>query len=107
MKTDRNHAELAKSGYATRGQDRYGCSNHVMTGSCANGRGIRQTVVVERVLAGLKDKLMAPEATAEAMKTYAEETNRLDRERRASGATGRKKLADIEKRIATMTAAIK
>ena len=28
--------------YAMRGQDRYGCSNHVMTGSCANGRSIRR-----------------------------------------------------------------
>ena len=29
--------------YAMRGQDRYGCSNHVMNGACcANGRGIRR-----------------------------------------------------------------
>ena len=27
--------------YAMRGQDRYGCSNHAMTGACANGRSIR------------------------------------------------------------------
>ena len=92
--------------YAMRGQDRYGCSNHVMSGSCANGRGIRRTVIEERVLAGLKDKLMAPEAAAEAMKAYAEETNRLNRERRASGASDRRELADIEKRIASMIAAI-
>ena len=31
--------------YAMRGQDRYGCSNHVMTGACSNGRGIRRTVI--------------------------------------------------------------
>ena len=58
------------------------------------------------MLAGLKDKLMAPEAAAEAMKTYAEETNRINRERRASGATDRKELADIEKKIAAMIAVI-
>ena len=92
--------------YAMRGQGRYGCSNHVMTGSCSNGRSIRRPVIEERVMAGLKDRLMAPEAAAEAMKAYAEETNRLNRERRASGATDRKELADIEKRIATMIAAI-
>ena len=45
---------------------------------------------------------MAPEAAAEAMTAYAEETNRLNRERRASGATDRKELADIGKKIATM-----
>ena len=69
-----------------RGQDRYGCSNHIMTGTCSNGRGIRRSVIEERVLAGLKDRLMAPEAVAEAMRAWAEETNRINRERRASDA---------------------
>ena len=58
------------------------------------------------MLAGLRDRLMAPEAAAGAMEAYAEETNRLNRERRASGATDRAELADIEKRIASMIAAI-
>ena len=48
--------------YAMRGQDRYGCSNHVMNGSCSNGRGIRRTELEERFLVGLKDHLMAHEA---------------------------------------------
>ena len=77
-----------------------------VTGICSNGRGIRRAVIEERVLAGLRDKLMAPEAAAEAMRAYAEETNRLNRERRASGASDRKELADIDKKIATMVAAI-
>ncbi len=89
-----------------RGQDRYGCSNHVMTGTCSNGRGIRRSVIEERVLAGLRNKLMASEAAAEAMRAWAEETNRINRERRASGASDRKELADIGKKIATMIAAI-
>ena len=89
-----------------RGQGRYGCSNHVMTGSCANGRSIRRPVIEERVLAGLKDKLMAPEAAAEAMTAYVEETNRLNRERRASGATDRAALGEIEKKIKAMVAVI-
>ena len=92
--------------YAMRGQDRYGCSNHVMTGSCANGRGIARTVLEERVLAGLRDRLMAPEEAAEAIRAYTEETNRLNRARRASGANDRKELADVEKKIAAMIATI-
>ena len=91
--------------YSMRGQDRYGCSNHIMTGACSNGRGIRRTVIEERVLTGLKDRLMAPEA-AEAMRAYAGETNRINRERRASGAGERKELAGIEKKIAAMIAVI-
>ena len=54
--------------YSMRGQDRYGCSSHIMTGTCSNGRGIRRSVIEERVLSGLKDQLMAPEAAAEAMR---------------------------------------
>ena len=92
--------------YAMRGQDRYGCSNHVMNGSCANGRGIARSVLEGRALAGLKDRLMAPEAAAEAMRAYAEETNRLNRERRANGESDRKELAGIEKKIADIVAAI-
>ena len=92
--------------YAMRGQDRYGCSNHVMTGSCANGRGIARTVLEERVLAGLRDRLMAPEEAAEAIRAYTEETNRLNRVRRASGANDRKELAEVEKKIAAMIAVI-
>ena len=56
--------------YAMRGQDRYGCSNHVMNGSCSNGRGIRRAILEERVLAGLKDRLMAPELAAEAVRAW-------------------------------------
>ena len=85
-----------------RGQDRYGCASHVMTGTCSNGRGIRRAVIEERVLAGLKDRLMAPEAAAAAMKAYVEETNRLNRERRASGASDRRELVEVEKKIAVI-----
>ena len=92
--------------YAMRGQDRYGCSNHVMNGSCANGRGIRRTVIEERVLSGFKHRLMAPEAAAEAMRAWAEETNRLNRERRASGESDRRELAEVRKKTAAMIAVI-
>ena len=63
-------------------------------------------MIEERVLAGLNDRLMAPEAAAEAMRAYAEETNRINRERRASGASDSKELADVEKKIASMIAVI-
>ena len=92
--------------YSMRGQDRYGCSSHVMTGTCSNGRGIRRALIEEPVLAGLRDRLMAPEATAEAMRAYAGETNRINRERRASAVSDRKELAEVEKKIASMIAVI-
>ena len=92
--------------YAMRGQDRYGCSNHVMNGSCSNGRGIRRTILEERVLAGLKDRLMAPEKAADAVRAWADEINRLNRERSVAGEANRKELAEIEKKMATMISAI-
>jgi len=92
--------------YALRGQDRYACSNHVMNGSCANSRTIAREALEERMLAGLRERLMAPEVAAAAMRSYAEETNRLNRERRSSGDADRKALADIEKKLKEIVTAI-
>ena len=85
--------------YSMRGQDRYGCSNHVMNDSCSNSRGIRRTELEERVLIGLRDHLMAPDIAGEAVRAWAEETNRLNRERSASSEAERKELADVKKKI--------
>ena len=77
-----------------------------MNGSCANGGSIARSVLEGRVLAGLKDRLMVPKAVSEAMRAHAEETNRLNRERSASGESDRKELAGIKKKIADIVAAI-
>ena len=82
--------------YAMRGLDRYGCSSHVMNGSCPNGRGIRRAAIEERVLSGLKDRLIAPEVAAEAMRAHAEETNLINR----------KEQADVDRRVAALIAVI-
>jgi site-specific DNA recombinase len=85
--------------YERRGQDRYACTNHVLSNGCDNVRTIHRKALEARVLAGLRGRLMAPEAAAEAMRAYAQETNRLNRERRTSGETTRRELADTEKAI--------
>jgi site-specific DNA recombinase len=92
--------------YALRGQDRYGCSNHVMSGTCSNTRTITRDVLENRVLAGLKDKLMAPQVAAEAMRTYQEERNRINRDRRLSGDQDRRALEKAEKSIKEIVSAI-
>jgi site-specific DNA recombinase len=92
--------------YALRGQDRYACSNHVMNGSCANSRSITRAALEARMLEGLRARLMAPEVAAEAMRAYAEETNRLNRERRAGSDADRKALADVEKKLKEIVTAI-
>ena len=92
--------------FSLRGQDRYACSSHVMNGSCANSRTIARETLEARMLEGLRDRLMAPEIAAEAMRAFAEETNRLNRELRSSGDADRKVLSDIEKKVNEIVTAI-
>jgi site-specific DNA recombinase len=86
--------------------NRYACLNHVRRGTCDNGRTITGEQLEGRVLAGLKEKLVSSEAVAEAVAAYAEEMNRLNRDRRVQAATDEKALAKVEKAIAGIMAAI-
>jgi len=92
--------------YALRGQDRYACSNHIMNGSCTNSRTIARKTLEVRMLTGLRDRLMAPEVAAEAMRAYAEETNRLNRERRSSGDADRRELDKITRSMKEIVALV-
>jgi site-specific DNA recombinase len=95
-----------KGPYSLRGSDRFACSTHVANGSCTNSRTILRVDLERRVLTGLKDRMMEPKVAAEAMRAYAEETNRLNRERRSSGDAWRMELAKVEKAIAGVISAI-
>ena len=92
--------------YALRGADRFACGNHVGKGTCDNARTIPRADLEARVLAGLKDRLMAPEVVEEAMRAYALETNRLNRERRSNAEGWNVELARIEKQISQIVEAI-
>jgi DNA invertase Pin-like site-specific DNA recombinase len=93
--------------YSLRGADRFACSNHISNGSCSNSRTIPREELERRVLSGLEDRMMAPDVTAEAMRAYAEEMNRLNRERRSNGDAWRTELAKVEKQIRGIIEAIK
>jgi hypothetical protein len=58
-------------------------------------RSIPRVELEKRVRAGLKDRIMTPEVAAEAMQTYAAETNRLNRERRSNSDAWRMELAKV------------
>ncbi|MGK9171592.1 recombinase family protein [Inquilinus limosus] len=83
--------------YALHGRDRYACSTNVNKGTCSNGRTIDRLDLERRVLVGLKDRLLAPEAAAEAMRAYTEELNRRNQARRASSEADRHALTTLEK----------
>ena len=93
--------------FSIRGSDRFACSTHVTKGTCSNNRTILREDLESRVLAGLKERMMAPEVAAEAMRAYAEETNRLNRERRSNGDSWKAELVKIEKQIRGIIEAIK
>lgn len=79
--------------------DRYGCLGHFRRGTCDNGRTIRRDDIERRVLAGLTDKLVSPEAVAVAVRASVEETNRQNRERRAQVEADRRSLDKINRAI--------
>ncbi|WP_338325679.1 zinc ribbon domain-containing protein [Paenirhodobacter populi] len=93
--------------YSLRGADRLACSNHIGKGTCSNSRGIAREDLETRVLAGLKDRMMAPEIAAEAIRAHAEEANRLNRERRSNGDAWKAELVKVEKQIRGIIEAIK
>lgn len=92
--------------YARRGQDRLTCSNHVLGNGCDNARTVPGKALEDRVLAGLRERLMTPDMMAEAVRAYAEETNRLNRDRRSSAEANRRELADAAKAIAEIVRVI-
>src|SRR5258705_2004191 len=77
----------------------YGCLGHFRKGTCDNGRTIRRDDIERRVLAGLTDKLVSPEAVAVAVRAYAKETNRQNHQRRAQAEADRRTLEKIERGI--------
>ncbi|RWL81845.1 MAG: hypothetical protein EOR67_29180, partial [Mesorhizobium sp.] len=87
-------------------RDRYACLNHQRRGICDNGRTITREKIEQRVLAGLKERLVSADVVAEAIRAYAQETNRLNQERRAQGQQDRKARDKIERAIAGIMAAI-
>jgi hypothetical protein len=85
--------------YALRGQDRLACTRHVTTNTCTNSRSIKREELESRVLDGLRERLMAPEAAAAAIRAYAEELNQLNRARRLSLDSDRKALAQLQRQM--------
>ncbi|WCM25852.1 recombinase family protein [Sphingomonas sp. QA11] len=85
--------------YALRLKARFACSNRVDTRSCDNGHSITRTELEARVLDGLRDKLMAPDIAAEAVRAYVDETNRLNHQRRAASTADKADMERVSKAI--------
>ncbi len=60
---------------STQGRDYVACSRAKRQGTCSNQRGVKRGRIEDVVLAGLKDRLMAPELVEEFVKAYHAEIN--------------------------------
>lgn len=93
-------------GYTVVGVDRYGCATRRGRGTCDNSLTISRQRIEARVLAGLKDRLLAPDMVAEALSALAAEAATARREARAAASGRRRELDDVERRLAGVIRAI-
>jgi site-specific DNA recombinase len=86
--------------------DRYACANHYRRGTCKNGRTVRRAEIEARVLDGLKNMLVTPDAVAEAIREFRIERNRLNRERRVAAAADQRDVEIAERKIKELVTVI-
>jgi site-specific DNA recombinase len=93
-------------GYTIIGPDRYGCATRRSKGTCSNAVAIARFEIEERVLAGLRERMMAPELVAAFIDEFNAELRRLAGDAEAEGAAAQRALADADRKIASIVKAI-
>ena len=97
---------VCDSGYTIVGKDRYGCASHRSKGTCINGSTIKRQDIEERILSGLKDRLMAPELVAAFVSEFTAEINRITARAEEESAHQKRELATIDRKLASIVAAV-
>jgi DNA invertase Pin-like site-specific DNA recombinase len=92
--------------FAVISTDRWGCMRHREAGTCPNGRRIGTIELETRVLAGLKEKLLSPDAVAHMVQQYHHERTRLAKETARSRANAERRLAAAEAAITRLVDAL-
>ena len=88
------------------GKDRYGCATRRSKGTCDNSQTILRRRVEQRVLSGLKYRLLAPELIAEFVRAFAEEMAAAHRQAVGLRSQLETQLADVERRLEGVLRAI-
>ena len=73
------------------------CLGRITGKGCSNKTTLVAERLEARVLTGLRDRLLTPQIAAEAMRSFIEESNRLNHERRANEAVDRHRLEKARK----------
>jgi hypothetical protein len=92
--------------YTIIGLDRYGCATRRSKGTCSNTFAIGRADIEERVVSGLRERMMAPELVAAFVDEFNTELRRLAGNAEAERDAARRLLANVERKIAGIVKAI-
>jgi site-specific DNA recombinase len=93
-------------GYTIVGRDRYGCAAHRSKGTCTNALLIGRQELEDRVLSGLKERLMAPDLVASFIDAFNTEMRNLTTSAERESLAVKRTLADVERKLAAIVRAI-
>lgn len=89
-------------GYTIVAKDRYGCATRRQKGTCRNAQTITRSAIETRVLDGLKDRLLSPGLVKEFVQEFNAELERHRHTATMRFATHRRKIVDVDRRIASI-----
>jgi site-specific DNA recombinase len=89
-------------GYTIVGRDRYGCAAHRSKGTCTNTLLIGRHELEDRVLSGLKDRLMTPDLVAAFVDAFNAEMRNLAISAERESLVVKRKLVEIERKLAAI-----
>jgi site-specific DNA recombinase len=95
-------------GHTRHGKTKLGCYTRAKLGAegCSNTKTVTADLMERRILAGLREKLLAPDIVEAACRAYQEERRRLAATAGQRNADLQKKLGEVERGIAGMVRAI-
>ena len=93
-------------GYTFVGRDRYGCAAHRSKGTCTNALLIGRQELEDRVLSGLKERLMTPDLVASFIDAFNNEMRNLATSAEREGLSVKRTLADVERKLTAIVRAI-
>ena len=93
-------------GYTIVARDRYGCAAHRSKGTCTNTLLIGRHELEDRVLRGLKERLMVPDLVAVFIDAFNAEMRNLAASAEAESLAVKRRLAEIDRRIDAIVRAI-
>jgi site-specific DNA recombinase len=92
--------------YTIVGPDRYGCATHRSKGTCTNTLLISRHTLEDRVLSGLKERMMAPDLVAAFVDEFNTEMHNLAASAERETLAAKRMLAEIERKLAAIVRAI-